>query len=49
MKVLALLDARMSEIYGAAYVWEAKNGPHPLRLVAELGDRELAPPQRLAS
>lgn len=32
----------------AAYVWEAKNGPHPLRLVAELGDRELAPPQRLA-
>ncbi|WP_423458124.1 tRNA (adenosine(37)-N6)-threonylcarbamoyltransferase complex dimerization subunit type 1 TsaB [Ottowia sp. VDI28] len=23
MKVLALLDARMSEIYGAAYVWEA--------------------------
>lgn len=31
----------------AAYVWEAENGPHPLRLVAELGDRQLAPPQRV--
>ena len=33
----------------AAYTWEAENGPHPLRLVAELGDRQLAPAQRLAS
>ena len=32
-----------------AYTWEAENGPYPLRLVAELGDRQLAPPQRLAS
>ena len=32
-----------------AYTWEAENGSHPLRLVAELGDRQLAPPQRLAS
>ncbi|WP_312161205.1 protein imuA [Phenylobacterium sp.] len=33
----------------AAYTWEAEHGPHPLRLVAELGDRQLAPAQRLAS
>lgn len=33
-----------------AYSWEAGHGTHPLRLVAELGDRELAPaqPVRLA-
>jgi len=33
-----------------AYTWEAQHGTHPLRLVAELGDRELAPadPLRLA-
>lgn len=29
----------------AAYTWEADHGPHPLRLVAELGDRQLAPTQ----
>lgn len=29
----------------AAYSWEAGDVPHPLRLVAELGDRELAPAQ----
>ena len=28
-----------------AYSWEAANVAHPLRLVAELGDRELAPAQ----
>lgn len=28
-----------------AYTWEAEHGPHPLRLVAELGDRQLAPAQ----
>ena len=28
-----------------AYSWEAEHGPHPLRLVAELGDRQLAPAQ----
>lgn len=35
----------------AAYTWEAENGPHPLRLVAELGDRQLAPaePVRLSA
>lgn len=33
----------------AAYTWEAEHGPHPLRLVAELGDRQLAPAERLAS
>lgn len=38
-----LMEAR------AAYTWEAENGPHPLRLVAELGDRQLAPAERLAS
>ncbi|WP_332772068.1 ImuA family protein [Phenylobacterium sp.] len=27
----------------AAFTWEAQDGPHPLRLVAELGDRQLAP------
>jgi protein ImuA len=34
----------------AAYSYEVKNGTHPLRLVAELGDRQLAPaqPVRLA-
>jgi protein ImuA len=34
----------------AAYSLEAKDGPHPLRLVAHLGDRQLAPaePLRLA-
>jgi protein ImuA len=30
---------------GGAYSWEAGDGPHPLRLVADLGDRELAPAQ----
>lgn len=29
-----------------AYTWEAEHGPHPLRLVAELGDRQLAPAER---
>jgi protein ImuA len=29
----------------AAYTWEAEHGPHPLRLVTELGDRQLAPAQ----
>ena len=29
----------------AAYSWEACHGPHPLRLVADLGDRHLAPAQ----
>ncbi|MFN3511972.1 MAG: ImuA family protein [Phenylobacterium sp.] len=29
----------------SAYSWETKDGAHPLRLVAELGDRELAPTQ----
>lgn len=28
-----------------AFTWEAQDGAHPLRLVAELGDRELAPAQ----
>jgi protein ImuA len=28
-----------------AFTWEACDGAHPLRLVAELGDRELAPAQ----
>jgi protein ImuA len=28
-----------------AFTWEAHDGPHPLRLVAELGDRQLAPAQ----
>jgi protein ImuA len=32
----------------AAFTWEAQDGPHPLRLVAELGDRQLAPAARLA-
>ena len=31
----------------AAYTWEAEHGPHPLRLVAELGDRKLAPAEPL--
>ena len=31
----------------AAFTWEAQDGPHPLRLVAELGDRQLAPAQPL--
>jgi protein ImuA len=31
----------------AAFTWEAAHGPHPLRLVAELGDRQLAPAERL--
>jgi protein ImuA len=30
---------------GAAYSWESADGPHPLRLVADLGDRQLAPSQ----
>jgi protein ImuA len=32
----------------SAFSWEASNGPHPLRLVADLGDRQLAPPQPAA-
>jgi protein ImuA len=34
-----------------AFTWEAADGPHPLRLVAELGDRQLAPaePVRLSA
>lgn len=32
-----------------AYSWEARHVAHPLRLVADLGDRELAPPQRRAA
>ena len=28
-----------------AFTWEAGHGPHPLRLVPELGDRQLAPAQ----
>lgn len=28
-----------------AFTWEAGHGPHPLRLVPELGDRQLAPPE----
>lgn len=28
-----------------AFTWEAQDGAHPLRLVAELGDRDLAPAQ----
>jgi len=31
----------------AAFTWEAQDGPHPLRVVAELGDRQLAPAQPL--
>lgn len=31
-----------------AYSWEAENGPHPLRLVADLGDRQLAPAPSVA-
>lgn len=31
---------------GAAYSREAGDGPHPLRLVADLGDRQLAPAER---
>jgi protein ImuA len=27
----------------AAFTWEASDGPHPLRLVAPVGDRDLAP------
>jgi protein ImuA len=34
---------------GGAYSWEKTDGPHPLRLVADLGDRELAPAQRAAA
>jgi protein ImuA len=29
----------------SAFSWEARNGTHPLRLVADLGDRQLAPAQ----
>jgi protein ImuA len=29
----------------SAFSWESRDGTHPLRLVADLGDRELAPPQ----
>ncbi|HKR90449.1 MAG TPA: protein imuA [Phenylobacterium sp.] len=29
----------------SAFSWEARDGTHPLRLVADLGDRELAPAQ----
>lgn len=32
---------------GAPYSWETKDGAHPLRLVADLGDRQLAPAQPL--
>jgi protein ImuA len=32
-----------------AYSWEKADGAHPLRLVADLGDRELAPAQRRAA
>jgi protein ImuA len=35
-----------AQAYGDVFE-EGKDGPHPLRLVAELGDRELAPPPRL--
>jgi protein ImuA len=30
---------------GTAYSWESADAPHPLRLVADLGDRQLAPAQ----
>ncbi len=30
-----------------AYEWEQADGTHPLRLVADLGDRQLAPPEPL--
>ena len=33
----------------AAFTWENQDGAHPLRLVAELGDRQLASPQRLSA
>lgn len=32
-----------------AYSWETTDGAHPLRLVADLGDRQLAPAQPLAA
>lgn len=32
-----------------AYSWEASDAAHPLRMVARLGDRQLAPPQRRAA
>jgi protein ImuA len=32
-----------------AYSWEKADGAHPLRLVADLGDRQLAPAQPLAA
>jgi protein ImuA len=32
-----------------AYCWEKTDGAHPLRLVADLGDRQLAPAQPLAA
>ena len=41
-----LMEARKAYEWGA-YQWETDDGAHPWRLVAELGDRELASPQPL--